>query len=280
MTLSISIPARDGFRLAGSRFQAESPARAVLLISPATGVRRSLYRRFAEYLAGRGFAVVTWDWRGTGESRPRSLRGFPATMRNWGELDLTGVIEWAAAEYAGLPLLVLGHSFGGQALGLATNRDRVTAAVTVAAQVGYWGFWPTPLRYLYAALWHALMPGITRVVGWFPAGALSLGEDLPRGVALEWSRWCRTPEYLGDWSGHEHLKAPLYCLGFTDDPFAPPRAILALHDRYVSAKQTRRILTPREAGLRRVGHFGFFRPGAEHLWDEVAIWLDQQASAG
>lgn len=276
MDTPIQIPARDRFPLAASHFPATAP-RGVALVSPATGVKRSLYRRFAEFLAGRGFDTVTWDWRGTGDSRPASLRGFQATMRDWAELDLTGVIGWAARRHPELPIVVVGHSFGGQALGLAAEKERIRAAVTVASQSGFWGHWPFPSRYMYAALWHLLMPGLTRVVGWFPAARLGLGEDLPFGVALEWSRWCRTPEYLGDWSGHARFQAPLYVLGFTDDPYAPPRAVLALHDRYGSPSQVRRILTPRDVALPRIGHLGFFRPEATRLWEDVADWLEQQA---
>lgn len=128
----IQIPAQDRFPLAASHFPAGRAAKGVVLISPATGVKRSLYRRFAEYLAGRGFSAITWDWRGTGESRPASLRGFQATMRDWAERDLTGVVDWAAEQHPGLPILTVGHSFGGQALGLSPARDRIHAAVTVA----------------------------------------------------------------------------------------------------------------------------------------------------
>jgi len=55
MMASIQIPARDGFPLAASHFPAHPAPHGVVLISPATGVKRSLYRRFAEFLAGRGF---------------------------------------------------------------------------------------------------------------------------------------------------------------------------------------------------------------------------------
>lgn len=237
-------------------------------------MKRSLYRRFAEYLATRGYHTVTWDWRGTGESRPVSLRGFPATMRDWGRQDLTGMIDWAGREFPSLPILVIGHSFGGQALGLMQGGERITAAATVSSQSGYWGWWPFPIRYWYAVLWHFLVPGLTRLVGWFPSRPLGLGEGLPRGVALEWSSWCRNPDYLGDWSGHQAFGAPLLSMGFTDDSYAPPRAVAELHNHYGSAEKTLRILSPRDAGLPRIGHFGFFRPEAQRLWDEVANWLD------
>ncbi|HKG91465.1 MAG TPA: hypothetical protein VKA84_06235, partial [Gemmatimonadaceae bacterium] len=226
---------------------------------------------------GAGFGVLTWDWRGTGDSRPARLRGFPATMRDWATKDLAGAISWAEARApAGAALLGVGHSFGGQAMGLAPNRDRLRALVTVAAQSGYFGHWPAPARYGYALLWHVGMPVLARAVGYFPAHRLGLGEDLPRGVALEWARWCRRPEYLGDWSGHAAFAAPLLTVGFDDDPIAPPRAVEALHVRYGSPDKRRRQVRAEELGVRRIGHFGFFRPTAEPLWREVVEWVEGQ----
>src|ERR687893_2099743 len=142
--LDTIIRATDKFQLAATEFGDASRAERVALIAPATGVRRRLYIPFAEFLATEGFAVVTWDWRGTGDSRPESLRGFGATMRDWGERDLAGVIDWAATRYPSARLSVVGHNFGGQSVGLARNRDRVRRLVTVGAQSGYLGHWPRP----------------------------------------------------------------------------------------------------------------------------------------
>ncbi len=273
MPTDLTIPALDGYRLAASRFDPPGMPEAVVLISPATGVKRSVYRGLAEHLARAGFAVLTWDWRGTGGSKPVTLRGFPYTMRDWAELDLAGVIAAAEHAWPGVPVTALGHSFGGQAFGLTPHAGRLRAAVTVAAQSGYWGHYRFPNRWLYAALFYVLMPGLTTLVGWFPSARLGLGEDLPPGVARQWASWCRSPDYLGDWAGHARFAAPMLVWGFTDDPYASPAAVAALHDRYTAAPQTRRILTPGEAGQRRVGHFGFFRPGMPALWDETATWL-------
>ena len=270
----VTIPAADGFALAASELGDPARAERVVLIAPATGVRRRLYRPFAEFLAAEGFGVVTWDWRGTGDSRPNGLRGFAGTMRDWGERDLAGVIDWAAARYASARLMALGHSYGGQAIGLAPNRERVRALVTVGAQSGYWGYWPGPRKYMYGALWYVAVPIATRVAGYFPARFFRLGEDLPRGVALQWARWCRTPSYLGDWSGHRSFTAPILAIGFMDDPFAPPLAVEALHVQYGSRAQQRWLIAPEELGAERIGHFGFFRPGVTPtLWRDVADWL-------
>ena len=273
--IDLTIPATDGFSLAATQFGDDArAAERLVLIAPATGVKRRLYRPFSEFLAGEGFGVVTWDWRGTGDSRPASLRGFEATMRQWGERDLAGVIDWATARHPDARLAVIGHSFGGQAVGLAKNRARVRRLVTIAAQSGYLGHWPRPQRYMYAALWYVAMPLTARIAGYFPARLFRLGEDLPRGVALQWARWCRTPSYLGEWSGHRAFTAPMLSIGFMDDPFAPPEAVQALLARYGSKKQQGWLIAPDELGARDIGHFGFFRPGVTPtLWRDVADWL-------
>jgi predicted alpha/beta hydrolase len=266
------ITTSDGQRLAASWFGDREPSH-VVLIAPATGVARRFYRAFARHLAGRGFGVLTWDWRGIGDSRPRSLRGFEATMREWGVHDLASAIAAAVDRVPEGRRVVVGHSFGGQAVGLAPNRDQVHAMVLVGAQVGWWGHWPSPDRYALAALWHVVVPTFTHTLGYLPGWLFGSGEDLPRGVALEWARWCRSPSFLGDFSGHAEVRAPLLAYAVDDDFFAPRAAVEALVARYGSDRRTIRQVAPASLGLRRLGHFGFFRQDAEPLWEETADWI-------
>lgn len=268
--------ATDGFALAGTWYRPPGAPERVVLVSPATGVRRRLYDGFARALARRGAAVLTWDWRGTGDSRPARLRGFPATMRAWGERDLAGAIDHARRAFPAAPLAAVGHSFGGQGIGLAPNAGALSAVVTIAAQSGWYGHWPARARWRYALLWHVAMPALSRALGYFPARRLGAGEDLPAGVALEWSRWNRSPDYLGTWEGHARLTAPVLSFSFTDDPYAPDAAVAWLHARYGGPVE-RRHRAPAEVGAARVGHFGFFRPGLPALWEEAADWLATRA---
>ena len=97
---------------------------------------RKIYRGFASYLASRGCAVLTYDYRGTGGSRPpagrgyiqpRSLAGFQATMADWATQGRHRGGGLDARALHTLPLLYVGHSFGGQALGLLPNNTRSRA---------------------------------------------------------------------------------------------------------------------------------------------------------
>ncbi|HEX6861449.1 MAG TPA: alpha/beta fold hydrolase, partial [Thermoanaerobaculia bacterium] len=117
---SLRLPARDGFKLAATLYEPQGPQskstawghETLVVISSATAVPRSYYDGFARFLAGRGFAVLAYDYRGIGESRPGSLRGFHARMHQWGQEDLAGVIDWAGRHVQPARLLSVGHSVG------------------------------------------------------------------------------------------------------------------------------------------------------------------------
>lgn len=101
-------------------------AKGTILVASATGVLQGFYRRFAEYAVSHGFDVVTFDYRGIGRSAPRSLKGFEMDFRDWAVKDLGALIDRLDHESA--PLYLVGHSYGGHALGLLKNHSRITAA--------------------------------------------------------------------------------------------------------------------------------------------------------
>ena len=53
-------------------------------------------------------------------------------MRDWMELDVGAATAWARQAHEGLPLLAVGHSVGGHAIGLSAA-THLRAAVLVAA---------------------------------------------------------------------------------------------------------------------------------------------------
>lgn len=279
MATPLRISAADGYALGATIFGASHRHGPVVIISAATGVRQRYYARFAGWLAARGATVVTFDYRGIGDSRPHRLRGFHARMRDWGELDLDGVLSFAHREWRGRELVSLGHSVGGQLLGLPRSNVVLSRALTIGAQSGFWGHWPGVSKLAMAGLWFGLMPVATSAVGYFP-GRLGVGEDLPAGVAHEWARWCRQPGFFTDdgvsTDGFERLAIPIQAWSFADDAFAPRRAVDWLHRLFTRAAVERVHVSPVDAGVEHIGHFGFFRTGVERsLWPRAAAFLEQ-----
>lgn len=269
------IPARDGYPLAATVFAGDG--RDWVVVNSATAVLRGYYARFARFLAGEGWNVVTYDYRGVGGSRPPRLRGFRALMRDWAQQDAAGVLDWIDGRDA-TRVAAVGHSFGGQALGLLPRPELLSAAIVVGAQSGYWRLWDGWRQLPVAALWHVLIPGLSAVCGFFPGRLLGMGEDSPAGVAREWAAWGRRPGYVTDAEGlaegYARVRCPLRSYSFSDDTFAPPRAVEALLGFYSAARVERRSFTPGELGVRAFGHWAFFKERfREPLWTEAAAWL-------
>jgi predicted alpha/beta hydrolase len=276
-----SIPALDGQLLAADVFPAAGADRSVtVIINSAMGVPRRYYGPFARHLAGQGLRVVTYDYRGIGGSAPRRLRGWAARARDWGQLDFAGVLAWARARDPAGELAVVGHSIGGQVLGLAAGAEQIRRAVLVAAQAGTWRHWSGLRRLGLAALWYAGIPLLTALAGHLPMAWFGLGRNVPAGVAREWAAWGRSPDYLFDprhgldVSGYRRLAIPLRVYTFADDGYAPPAAVAALLRHYPAARIEHRHRDQAMVRARPVGHFGFFRPGVvPELWQETADWL-------
>jgi predicted alpha/beta hydrolase len=279
----LRIAAADGYALGATLFAPDAPNGRGAIVNAAMGVKRGFYAPFAAHLASRGFTVITYDYRGIGDSRPPRLRGFPARLADWGERDFSGVLDWVGAQYPAARVLVIGHSVGGQIVALAPNADRIAAMLGVAVQSGYWGHWPMPRKLGIWALWHALMPLGVRAVGFFPSRRLGLGEDLPPGVARQWAEWGRSPHYIAGPPGgavrdrFARLRLAIRAYSFSDDNFAPRPAVDALLGFYRGATPVEHVhATPAEHGVRRIGHFGFFRQdSAPGLWVDAGDWLER-----
>ena len=274
---SIAIQTADGMTLRGSLHRTSGDH--ALIINSAMGVKRRYYDAFAAYAAERGVSVVTYDYRGIGESRPRSVRGFPATMTDWGTLDIPAVIAWTKRELRPRTISMMGHSAGGQLIGLAPNAAAIDRIVLVASQSGSYRLWPPFKREALGTFWF-VMPLVSRIVGYFPSPLFGLGsENLPHGVASEWSRWGRSRDYLFDFhdaSGYEALRVPLLAWSFADDQYAPRVAVESLLTHYTAATIDHRHVEPR--GIK---HFGFFRRAlGGALWDETVDWLATPRNGG
>jgi len=285
-TLELNTP--DGTRLAASHFAPAGAARAAVLIAPAMGVRQDYYADFAAWLAGQGYHSLTFDYRGMGRSRPeglRSLRELDADLFDWAD-DTDAAIAHLLAQAPGLPLLVVGHSLGAQLAGMLRHRDRIAGLVSVAAGSGYWRDNAPPLKRMVLYFWHVLVPLATWACGYFPGARLRKVGDLPRGVILQWRRWCLNPRYHVGAEG-EVLRArfaearfPVVALSMTDDELMTERGTRVLIDCYENAPRELHRIAPQDAQVCRIGHFGFFRAQFEAtLWTRVT-GLFQRLSNG
>src|SRR5438552_12893447 len=177
-----------------------------------------------------------------------------------------------------LRLNYIGHAFGAQALGLRANNKQVSRALFVAGQAPDWGLMGGIERYRVYVLMNLVGKPITQALGYTPARLI--GEDLPKGVFLEWTRWVNNKRYMFDdptlktLANFAHYRGALRALSFADDPLAPAPAVELLCSGFSATKPAVVSVTPQEAGVPKIGHFGFFRPEhRDRLWKDSADWL-------
>jgi predicted alpha/beta hydrolase len=277
----LALASPDGPALAARLYRPEGAARAAVLIGGAMGVRQEYYRPFAQWLASQGYPTLTFDYRGSGDSLPRgqSLREVDADLFAWAR-DTDTAIEALAAEAPGLPLYIVGHSLGAQLPGLLRQRERVAGLLSVAAGSGYWRDNAPQLKRIVLYFWHVLVPLATALCGYFPGRRIGKVGDLPRGVVLQWRRWCMHPRYHVGAEGaavraqFEAVRFPVVALSITDDELMTERGTHVLIDCYANAPRRVERIAPADVQARRIGHFGFFRDQFRTtLWQHAAALL-------
>ncbi|MEZ5782304.1 MAG: alpha/beta fold hydrolase [Rhizobiaceae bacterium] len=288
--LPVRLETDDGRLLGGFlwRHGGVAAARPIVIISAATSVRCRYYSRFADYLFLNGFDVLTFDYRGIGESRPKSLRGFRADWVDWGAHDLEAALAYAERSFPGQEIHVVGHSIGGFAIGLAPSNRRIGRILTVGSQFAYWRDYGEAERRRMYIKWHIVMPLLTRMFGYFPAKRLGWMEDTPAGVVRDWSRMkarfehaVRQDLFVGGERESVILQrrfakvtAPILAIGLEDDPHGTPAALNRLLAYFTSSHRHHWRIAPADIGVSSIGHFAFFHDRfRDSLWPLALDWL-------
>jgi predicted alpha/beta hydrolase len=272
--------AADGRELAAHWFTA-SQRRGGIVINAGTGFPQTFYFKLADYAAERGFDALVYDYRGMGASAPADIATETTLMSDWGLLDMRAALSAAAERVGGAPLATLGHSIGGQFLGLLRNHSLARAHVQIATSVGYWPWENAPFKYLAWWFWRVHGPLMLALKGYIPTGGGWAGLPLPRGVFEEWRRWCLRPEHFGPELSTRlkdnvfaQIRAPLLTVGFTDDPIATRRTVAEINKFFPNVQRESRWYSPADAGGRRIGHEGFFASrNRDTLWRPVVDWI-------
>ncbi|MDN3389612.1 alpha/beta fold hydrolase [Pseudoalteromonas sp. APC 3691] len=269
----VNLVTADGFTLGGKRYPAGSPLKGKLVVAGATAVPQGFYKRFAQFASARGYETLTFDYRGIGESRPVSLKGFRMDLLDWARQDLAAAVEAMVDDTT--PMFVVGHSFGGHAFGLLPNHDKVTGFYVFGTGAGWHGYMPLGERLRVLMMWRLVLPLLTWWKGYCPWKMLGMGEDLPVDVFHQWRHWCQYPHYFFDDPSmrgiektYAEVQTPIVAANALDDLWASPLSRDAFVQSYRNAPLVRKDLNPELVGG-KIGHMGYFRQSAEPQWSEM-----------
>jgi predicted alpha/beta hydrolase len=285
-----ALQAADGCTIGGFSWrhsEVSQQTRPVVIINPATSVLCRYYFRFASFLFEHGFDVVTFDYRGIGESRPATLRGFDVSWIDWGRLDFDAVLRHAEQSFSGQPIHVVAHSVGGFVLGLAESNHLIERLFTMGAQYAYWRDYPAVSKVQMIAKWHVFMPALTVLCGYFPGKRLGWLEDTPKGVVRDWvfsrkrfeDTWrgrssARYPDKHALIGQFAAVTAPTLAVSVTDDEFGTVPAVERLLAYFTNSRRTHLRISPTSIMEEAIGHFGFFNSRfKQKLWQIPLEWL-------
>lgn len=198
----------------------------VVLIAPAMAIGSRYYRPLVE-----AFQAVGWD----AEALPR--RGFepdeprPGRRTDWSYADeidgIATAVTRTRADRPGRPVLVLGHSLGGQlAAGHEVTRTPVDGVITVGASIPHFRHYPHGGVALLTMA-GAIVPVTTSLFGYLPKPAF--GGPGARTLMREWARMVISgrPPYPVD----VPIQTPSLIVSLGGDELSPVGAVDAFAER-------------------------------------------------
>ncbi|HAA20314.1 MAG TPA: alpha/beta hydrolase [Cytophagales bacterium] len=285
-TQDLTLTCADGIPLAATLFSAESPKGAVM-VAPATGILRRFYASFAAHLAEQGFTTITFDNRGIGDSGGgKALNQVDANLINWGRQDMPAVLRALQAAAPDTTYHLVGHSAGGQLLGLMENRAEIASMFNVASSSGSLKNMTYPFRFSAAFFLNVFIPFSNLLFGKTHSEWVGMGEPLPKKVAAQWSRWCNGSGYVAtDFGkaiqehGYDDLTLPSKWLHATDDGIANLPNVQEMIAVYANIAHEIVTLDPAELDYKDLGHMKFFSSKRKVLWKQATDWLHAHAVA-
>jgi len=220
--------------------------RGVLLFNPAMGTKARFYRPLAEAFSARGYHTFVHELRGNGISPVRASRGCDFGYRDLLQ-DLTCLVDEVKSRFPAVPLLLSGHSLGGQlsVLYAAKHAERVDQILLVACGTPhYQGFSGRMKRMLRWVPY--LFTSTARLAGYFPGHRLGFGGRQGKTLIEDWSALARTNHFSvhGDDTDYGQALAgmpvPVLSVWLEHDNFAPKDSARALSDQ-CPAEHTRLV---------------------------------------
>lgn len=274
----ILITACDGYRLSALFGMTYGNVNGTIVLSSATGVKKEFYLNFSRFLVAKGYNVLLYDYRGIGGSAPCHLKTLKAYMHEWGTKDMNAVLNYLVNERGITGITWLGHSIGAQLIGFLENRQHIKKVIAVNAALGYWGYFPFPMKWLIWGLWYFVGPLMIKFYGYGAMQKIGWGENLPPNILLEWRAWCLSKTYFKSCLRSQlnedafyRFTTPITAVYTSDDFIANDTTVPLMMKFFPDSPQTILKLTVQQHTREKVGHTGIFRKKFEkNLWPLLA----------
>lgn len=285
---TLEIVCKDGYCLNG-RFYAKQISNKTaypILICPATGITQQFYQSFAEWLTLQGYDVLSFDFRGIGASLYEPLVYSKANIVDWGQLDIPAAIDTLLCKTHAQQVMLIGHSAGGQLLGIVPNYQKVAKVIAVSGSTGHVKGLKGKTKFLAPLMFNLIFPLARLTKGYGPTQAIGMGENLPKDVAKQWAEFCSQPGYVMNAIGktvfedyHTKIDCPITVLWSSDDEIATATNVKDLLRLYPNADTQMIELKPKNYDHKTIGHMSMFKRSHQNLWPVIEQQLHGQYSS-
>lgn len=207
----------------------------LVLVAPAMAVGSRYYRPLVEAFGERGWQATALPRRGFEPGGPRASR-----REDWSYGDEVAVVTEAVAaarvERPDRPVVLLGHSLGGQlSLAHQLGPSPADGLVAVGGCLPHHVLWPWRGPQV-ALMGGVVVPVLTAVRGYLPPPAF--GAPGARTLMREWGRMALTGRTPFPCDGR--VTSPSLLVSLEDDGLAPRRAVDAFAARFFDPAVTTR----------------------------------------
>ncbi len=278
---NITITCTDRTELSAVQYTPES-VKAAVLIGPATGIKKTFYHSFALHLAEHGYAVICFDNRGIASSLKGFINDSKANLFDWGQLDMSAVLDRLMQDFPNTTYHLIGHSAGGQLAGLMKNADSLRSIFNFACSSGSLRKMNYPFKFQATFFLNYFIPISNLIFGHTKSQLVGMGEPLPKTVAAQWSKFCNTTGYIKDELDvtikdhyYDDLAIKAKWLYATDDGIANKETVKDMVRVYPKVSSKILALNPKELGFKDIGHMKYFSRKRKKLWTIATDWLDE-----
>ena len=275
---TLDINCEDGYCLSGRFYPQQKPSKKhfPILICPATGITQHFYQAFAEWLTTHGYNVLSFDFRGIGRSLHGPLNQSKASIVHWGQLDIPAAIDTLLCKTQADQVILVGHSAGGQLLGIVPNYKKVAKVIAVSGSTGHIQGLKGKTRLLAPVMFNLIFPLARMTKGYGPTQVIGMGENLPKDVAQQWAQFCSKPGYVINAIGktvfedyHTQIHCPITSIWASDDEIATEANVKDLLRLYPNADTQMIELKPKSYEHKVIGHMLMFKKSHQNLWPVI-----------
>lgn len=275
---NVTVTCTDGYSLSGRFYQSKQSTKNLpILLCPATGITQGFYHNFIEWLTEQGSDVLVFDFRGIGDSLYSSLRDSNASIQDWGLLDIPAAIQTLLEKTGQEQVNLLGHSAGGQLLGIVSNYDKVAQVIAISGSTGHVKGLKGRTKRMAPVMFNLVFPVSNLIKGYGATKMLGMGENLPKNVAKQWAQFCSKPGYVMNAIGktifedyHAKVNCPITVYWSSDDEIATEANVKDLLRLYPNANTDMIELEPQKHNHKAIGHMMMFKKSHQNLWPIMA----------